>query len=157
MSSSPVGRPGATARDAAPLSLVEDSLTVSLHGHLTGSNAMLRLQLFTLAATGGPTEVIVNLSDIQSVDQDGVEPLLEAQDVQHRRGGVLRVECPSAEVLHFLHQHPRHARLLVPPGNHVQPAAEASCSISRGHLRLILSDRRTSVERASAPRPRTTS
>lgn len=135
-------RPPATSSDgfgsgaSVPLIIREDSLSISLRGHLTGSSAaMMRLHLLTLAATGGPEELILNLSDVHAIDPDGAEPLLEAQELQHRRGGILRIESPSSVVLQFLCTQRRFARLLIPPGQGM--SALTPRSHDRAHLQAV--------------------
>ncbi len=110
---------------AASFEITEDVVMLSLRGVLNEAGAeVLRLYFLTLVCTDGPREIVIDLAHVDSVDAAGAEPLLEAQELQQRRGAVLRLSGLSAAVLGFLRAEPVFARLLIPADEVMTAAAE---------------------------------
>jgi anti-anti-sigma factor len=85
------------------LSLDQQSVVLAVAGRLNADTAgRLRMHLSMFTVDGGPRELVLDLSDILAVDEDGMAPLFEADEAMRMRKGSLRLVSVSAAVTHFL-------------------------------------------------------
>jgi anti-anti-sigma regulatory factor len=92
---SPGGRPLVTLR--------QQSVVLSIAGTLNADTAgRLRIFLSMFTADGGPQELLLDLSEVVAVDEDGLAPVLEADELLGLRTASLRLTSVSAAVSHYL-------------------------------------------------------
>ncbi|MBB3083901.1 STAS domain-containing protein [Geodermatophilus sabuli] len=111
--------PGTIPLRPGPLSLRQESLVLGIGGRLDADTAgRLRMFLSMFTVVGGPRELVLDLSGVRAVDEDGMAPIHEADEAMALREAVLRLVAPSPAVTHHLAD-PRCARTLrcgPPPG-----------------------------------------
>jgi anti-anti-sigma regulatory factor len=91
----PGGRPLVTLR--------QQSVVLSIAGTLNADTAgRLRMFLSMFTVEGGPRELLLDLSEVVAVDEDGLAPVLEADELLGLRRASLRLASVSAAVSHFL-------------------------------------------------------
>lgn len=91
---------------ATAFSIVDQAVVVALHGDLTAASVpLVRAHLLSLVDDGGPDLIVVDLSDVSSIDEAGALPLLEAHHMHSRRQGCMRLGAISAAVAAFLEAH----------------------------------------------------
>ncbi|MGK5115588.1 STAS domain-containing protein [Geodermatophilus sp. CPCC 205506] len=91
------------ARRCACLSLHQRTVVLGVGGRLDADTAgRLRLFLSMFTVDGGPAELVLDLSGVRAVDEDGMEPIHEADEVMRLRQATLRLADPSSAVAHFL-------------------------------------------------------
>lgn len=79
------------------------SVVLAIAGRLNGRTAArLRMFLSMFTVDGGPRELVLDLSDVSRVDDDGMAPIFEAEEVLALRSATLRLVSVSAEVARFL-------------------------------------------------------
>lgn len=96
---SPLPSPG-----GCPLvTLRQQSVVLSIAGTLNADTAgRLRLFLSMFTVDGGPRELLLDLSDVVAVDEDGLAPVFEADELLGLRSASLRLTSVSAAVSHHL-------------------------------------------------------
>jgi anti-anti-sigma regulatory factor len=91
----PGGRPLVTLR--------QQSVVLSIAGTLNADTAgRLRWFLSMYTVEGGPREVLLDLSDVMAVDEEGLAPVFEADELLGLRTASLRLTSVSAAVTHYL-------------------------------------------------------
>src|SRR5689334_19603493 len=89
------------------VSLHLQSVVLAVAGRLNATTAgRLRMFLAMFTVDGGPRELVLDLSDVSSVDDDGMAPIFEAEEVLSLRSATLRLVCMSAPVARFLDDSP---------------------------------------------------
>ena len=92
-----------TARRRAVLGVQQKCVVLGVGGTLDADTAgRLRMFLSMFTVDGGPRELVLDLSDVVAVDQDGMAPILEASESMRLRLGSLRLAPVSAAVAHYL-------------------------------------------------------
>ena len=81
---------GVTILDLRGRSTIDDGESESLHGHVK-----------KLVASGA-SKLLLNLTDLTKIDSSGISVIVEACVSVRRRGGDLRLLCPSGHVLEVL-------------------------------------------------------
>jgi anti-anti-sigma regulatory factor len=91
------------ARVAPSLALHQQSVVLAVGGRLNADTAgRLRMFLSMFTIDGGPGELVLDLSDVDAVDEDGMAPIHEADESMRLRLASLRVASMSAAVAHYL-------------------------------------------------------
>jgi anti-anti-sigma regulatory factor len=91
----PGGRPLVTLR--------QQSVVLSIAGTLNADTAgRLRMFLSLFTVDGGPRELLLDLSGVVAVDEDGMAPVFEAGELLGMRTASLRLTSVSAAVSHYL-------------------------------------------------------
>jgi anti-anti-sigma regulatory factor len=91
------------ARRCAGISLHQRTVVLRVGGRLDADTAgRLRLFLSLFTVDGGPEELVVDLSGVHALDEDGMEPIHEAGAEMSLRQASLRLADPSPAVAHFL-------------------------------------------------------
>ena len=104
------GPPNALERPL--LSLRQQSVVLAIGGNLNADTAgRLRLFLSMFTAGGGPSELVLDLAEVFAVDEDGMAPIIEAEEMMRLRMASLRLASVSASVACFLDD-VRHGRSL---------------------------------------------
>lgn len=81
----------------------QQSLVLAIAGMLNAETAgRLRMYLSMVTADGGPQELLLDLSDVVAVDEAGMAPVFEADELLGLRSASLRLAAVSASVAHFL-------------------------------------------------------
>ena len=81
----------------------QQSLVLAIAGTLNADTAgRLRMFLSMVTADGGPREVLLDLSDVVAVDEEGMAPVFEADELLGLRRASLRLTSVSAAVTYFL-------------------------------------------------------
>jgi anti-anti-sigma factor len=79
------------------------SVVLGVGGRLDADTAgRLRLFLSVFTVDGGPRELVLDLSGVDALDQDGMAPIQEADEAMSLRQASLRLVAPSPAVAHFL-------------------------------------------------------
>jgi anti-anti-sigma regulatory factor len=109
----------AGASERLALGLHQQSVVLGIAGRLNADTAgRLRMFLSMFTVDGGPRELQLDLSGVFAVDEEGMAPIIEAEEAMHLRTASLRLASASAAVVHFLDD-PRHDRTFAtgqPPG-----------------------------------------
>ena len=85
------------------LSLRQETVVLAIGGRLDADTAgRLRLFLSMFTGDGGPRELVLDLSDVFAVDEDGMAPVFEAEEAMRLRAARLLLEFESASVAGFL-------------------------------------------------------
>jgi len=85
------------------LSLEQRSVVLGIGGRLDADTAgRLRLLLTMFTISGGPTELVLDLSGVIAVDEDGMAPVHEADEAMTLRRGTLRLAAVSPAVAAYL-------------------------------------------------------
>jgi len=115
--------PDALERPA--LRLDQQSVVLAIGGRLnTDTAGRLRLFLSMFTDGGGPSELVLDLAEVFAVDEDGMAPIIEAEEAMRLRMASLRLASVSASVACFLDD-ARHGRSLtagLPPSPDGGPA-----------------------------------
>jgi anti-anti-sigma regulatory factor len=91
------------ARQRTSLGLSQKSVTLGIGGTLNADTAgRLRSFLAMFTVDGGPGEVVLDLTYVHAVDEDGMAPIHEADALMRLRLGSLRIASTSAAVAHYL-------------------------------------------------------
>ncbi len=91
------------ARGRAFLSLHQQSVVLAIGGRLNADTAgRLRMFLTMFTIDGGPRELVLDLSDVFAVDEDGMAPIHEADESMRLRLASLRLASSSAAVANYL-------------------------------------------------------
>jgi len=110
------------------LTLHEDSVELAIGGRLNADTAgRLRMFLSMFTVVGGPRELVLDLSEAFAVDEDGMAPIFEAEEVMRLRRASLRLAPVSTSVAQFLDD-VRHGRTLTtgePPEPDGRPGGPA--------------------------------
>jgi anti-anti-sigma regulatory factor len=78
-------------------------VVLAIGGGLTADTAgWLRMFLSMFTVAGGPQELVLDLSDVLAVDEDGMAPVFETDVAMRLRCAPLRLVSGSASVAHFL-------------------------------------------------------
>jgi anti-anti-sigma regulatory factor len=92
-----------SARGRLCLSLHQQSVVLAIGGRLNADTAgRLRMFLSMFTIDGGPQELVLDLSDVVAVDEDGMAPIFEADESMRLRTAPLRLASVSAAVAHYL-------------------------------------------------------
>jgi anti-anti-sigma factor len=98
----PAGEPVPRPREPL-LSLQQRSVVLAVGGRLDADSAgRLRMFLSMFSIEGGPRELVLDLSGVVAVDEDGMAPVLEAAEAMRLRAGTLRLVSVSAAVTRHL-------------------------------------------------------
>jgi anti-anti-sigma regulatory factor len=85
------------------ISLHQESVRLAVGGRLDADTAgRLRMFLTMFTISGGPRELVLDLSEVFAVDGDGMAPIFEADEAMGLRLASLRLDSVSAAVAHFL-------------------------------------------------------
>jgi anti-anti-sigma regulatory factor len=85
------------------LGLHQQSVVLAIGGRLNADTAgRLRMFLSMFTVDGGPQELVLDLSEVFAVDEDGMAPIFEAEEEMRLRMASLRLAPVSASVAHFL-------------------------------------------------------
>jgi anti-anti-sigma regulatory factor len=85
------------------LSLRQQSVVLAIGGRLNADTAgRLRLFLSMFTVAGGPQQLVLDLSDVFAVDEDGMAPVFEAEEAMRLRMACLRLTSESAAIAGFL-------------------------------------------------------
>ena len=85
------------------LSLDQQSVVLAIAGRLNADTAgRLGMFLAMSSVVGGPRELVLDLSDVVAVDEDGMAPIFEADEAMCRWNASLRLASVSAAVSSFL-------------------------------------------------------
>jgi anti-anti-sigma factor len=85
------------------LSLRQQSLVLAVGGRLDADTAArLHMYLSKFTRAGGPQELVLDLSEVVAVDEDGMAPIIEADETMRLRSASLRLTAHSAAVADFL-------------------------------------------------------
>lgn len=85
------------------LRLRQQSVVLAIGGSLNADTAgRLRLFLSMFTDRGGPSELVLNLAEVFAVDEDGMAPIIEAEEMMRLRMASLRLSSLSAAVSRFL-------------------------------------------------------
>jgi anti-anti-sigma factor len=100
----PPGEPDVpSARGRLLLSLQQRSVVLAIGGRLDADTAgRLRMFLSMFSVEGGPRELVLDLSDVFSVDEEGMAPVFEAEEAMRLRAASLRLAGVSAAVALYL-------------------------------------------------------
>jgi anti-anti-sigma factor len=91
----PRGRPFVTFQQQIVVLKIAGTLNADTAGRLR-----MFLSMFTVE--GGPRELLLDLSEVVAVDEDGLAPVLEADELLGLRRASLRLTSVSAAVSHYL-------------------------------------------------------
>ena len=92
-----------TARGRLFLSLHQRSVVLAIGGRLNADTAgPLRMFLSMFSVDGGPREMVLDLSDVVAVDNDGMAPIHEADESMRLRAASVRLASVSAAVARYL-------------------------------------------------------
>ena len=81
------------------LSLDQQSVVLAIAGRLNADTAgRLGMFLAMSSVVGGPRELVLDLSDVVAVDEDGMAPIFEADEAMCGRNASLRLASVSAAV-----------------------------------------------------------
>jgi anti-anti-sigma regulatory factor len=104
------------------------SVVLAIGGSLNADTAgRLRLFLSMFTDGGGPAELVLDLAEVFAVDEDGMAPIIEAEEAMRLRMASLRLASVSASVACFLDDF-RHGRSLtaeLPPSPDGGPVGAA--------------------------------
>jgi anti-anti-sigma factor len=92
---SPRGRPFVTFQQQVVVLKIAGTLNADTAGRL-------RMFLSMVTLDGGPRELLLDLSDVVAVDEEGMAPIVEAGELLGLRGAFLRLASVSAAVTHYL-------------------------------------------------------
>jgi anti-anti-sigma regulatory factor len=95
------------------------SVVLAIGGTLNADTAgRLRMFLSMFTADGGPQELLLDLSEVVAVDEEGMAPVVEADELLGLRTASLRLTSVSAVVTHYLEDVRRDRPLATgsPPG-----------------------------------------
>jgi anti-anti-sigma regulatory factor len=85
------------------LSLDQQSVVLAIAGRLNADTAgRLGMFLAMSSVVGGPRELVLDLSDVVAVDEDGMAPIFEADEAMCRWNASLRLASVSTAVSSFL-------------------------------------------------------
>jgi anti-anti-sigma regulatory factor len=85
------------------LGLHQQSLMLGIAGRLNADTAgRLRMFLSMFTVYGGPRELLLDLSGRFAVDEEGMAPIVEADETMHLRTASLRLASVSAAVARLL-------------------------------------------------------
>jgi anti-anti-sigma regulatory factor len=85
------------------LGLHQQSVALGIAGTLNADTAgRLRLFLSMFTVDGGPRELVLDLSDVLAVDEDGMAPIFEADEAMCSRTASMRLSSMSAAVARYL-------------------------------------------------------
>jgi anti-anti-sigma regulatory factor len=100
------------------LSLRQQSVVLAIGGRLNADTAgRLRMFLSMFTVAGGPQELVLDLSDVFAVDEDGMAPVFEAEEAMRPRMACLRLASESASVCRLPRRRP-----LQPDAHHLSAA-----------------------------------
>ncbi len=88
-----------------PLSpgLIQQSVALGIAGPLNADTAgRLRMFLPMFTIDGGPRDLVPDLSDVRTVDEDGMAPIFEADEAMCSRPASMRLSSTSAAVARYL-------------------------------------------------------
>ena len=86
------------------LTLHQQSVVLAIGGGLDVDTAgRLRMFLSMFTSAGGPRELLLDLTAVTAVDEDGMAPIFEAEEAMRLRTARLRLASTSAAVDRFLH------------------------------------------------------
>lgn len=98
----PPGEPVPRPREPL-LTVHQRSVVLAIGGRLDADTAgRLRMFLAMFSIEGGPRELVLDLSGVLAVDEDGMAPVLEAAEVMRLRAATLRLVSVSAAVSRHL-------------------------------------------------------
>ena len=96
-------RPAGHAGRRLSLRLHQQSVVLKVAGRLNADTCgRLRMFLSIFTLDGGPRELVLDLSDVYAVDEEGMAPIFEADESMRLRRATLRLMPLSAAVVHFL-------------------------------------------------------
>ena len=79
------------------------SAVLGISGTLNADTAgRLRMVLSMFTVDGGPRELVLDLSEVFAVDEEGIAPIVEADETMHQRTASLRLTSVSPAVARFL-------------------------------------------------------
>jgi anti-anti-sigma regulatory factor len=85
------------------LSLRQQSVVLAIGGRMNADTAgRLRMFLSMFTVDSGPGELVLDLSGVFAVDEDGMAPVFEADEMMRLRMASLRLAPVSASVAQFL-------------------------------------------------------
>ncbi|MCU1617046.1 MAG: hypothetical protein JWO98_4586 [Frankiales bacterium] len=85
------------------LGLRQQSVALGIAGTLNADTAgRLRMFLSMFTIDGGPRELVLDLSDVRTVDEDGMAPIFEADEAMCSRTASMRLSSVSAAVSRYL-------------------------------------------------------
>jgi anti-anti-sigma regulatory factor len=94
------------------LSLHQQSVGLAIGGSLKADTAgRLRMFLSMFTDGGGPSVLVLDLAEVSAVNEDGMAPIVEAEEAMRLRMASLRLASVSASVACFLDD-VRHCRSL---------------------------------------------
>jgi len=100
------------------LSLRQQSVVLAIGGNLNADTAgRLRLFLSMFTDGGGPSELVLDLAEVFAVDEEGMAPIIEAEEAMRLRMASLLLASVSAAVACFLDdvRHGRSLTAALPP------------------------------------------
>ncbi|SMO96637.1 anti-anti-sigma factor [Geodermatophilus aquaeductus] len=85
------------------LSLHQRSVVLAVGGRLDADTAgRLRMFLAMFSTEGGPRELVLDMSGVLAIDEEGMAPVLEAAEAMRLRAATLRLVSVSAAVTRHL-------------------------------------------------------